>query len=85
MAVDGNVLQTAGRASSKVFASDIETGNGSEQAIPHRLGRRPTIVVLVPGEGGAAALAQSTPADETNVYVTATNSAKYQVLAMASV
>lgn len=80
----GTVLQTAGRASSKVFLSAELTGNGSSQSTPHGLGRIPTIVLVIPQGGGAASITYGTP-DATNVKATVSNGAKYRVLAIESV
>lgn len=66
------------------FKSTEQTGSGSEQDVAHGLGRTPALVLVIPtssSEATAYAFAEGTH-DGTNAKVTATNGAKYIVLAL---
>jgi hypothetical protein len=78
-----SVLQIAGKAFTKQFLSTVQTGNGAQQTIPHGLGRVPDQIVLIP-QAGITSISQTATADATNVYVTATNTGTYVVLAVSS-
>ena len=68
-----------------IFVSDALTGDGSEETIPHSLGRVPAIVlpVVIDNQAeGDEVLSISSSADATNVYITATTNVIYKVLAM---
>ena len=68
----------------KVFHSSEITGNGSEQATAHGLGRTPDLVFAVPTNltGGAYVVVYGTH-DSTSARVTVTNGEKYRIVAMA--
>lgn len=70
--------------STAIFKSTEQTGNGAEQTIAHGLGRIPKIVIpsMTLALAGASTVLESTAADATNVYITATNTAKYKVWAL---
>lgn len=65
------------------FASTEQTGNGSEQSIAHGLGTAPGVVMVIPSglADSANTFVQGTHTT-TNVLVTATNTAKYYVIAI---
>lgn len=72
---------TADRLS--IFQSTEQTGNGSSQSIAHGLGVAPSKVIIALSSipSGGASYTYTTSA--TNVNVTATNNAKYFVMAIA--
>lgn len=63
----------------KVFYASQQTGNGGAQNIAHGLGADPSIVLVIPTDGGTVTYTH----DGTNVTVTCTNAKKYDVLAWA--
>jgi len=72
-------------AGPSIFKSTEQTATTSEQTIPHGLGVIPDLVDLQISEndGSALDLIESTPADDTNVYVTGSSVAlKYFVTAI---
>jgi len=88
--VTGDVTITAGgvtaigaakvtAAKTNLFYASQGTGNGSGQAIAHGLGASPSVVLVVPTDGGTVTYTH----DATNVTVTCTNTKKYDVLAIA--
>ncbi len=66
-------------AKTKLFYAAGQTGNGSGQAIAHSLTSDPTVILVVPTDGGTVTYTH----DATNVTVTCTNAKKYDVLAIA--
>jgi len=65
-----------------LYSSGKSTGTGAEQTIAHALtltgdAIAPDRVILTPNDDGVATLYESTAADTTNIYVTATNAKAY--------
>jgi predicted RecA/RadA family phage recombinase len=64
----------------KLFVSTTQTGNGSPQNVAHGLGVVPAAVVAIPQDGGTTGFTYGTHTS-TNCVITATNTAKYIVVA----
>ena len=67
-------------AKAKLFFSAQATGTGSSQNIAHGLGVTPSVVLLVPTDGGTVLPGTHT---STNVVATVTSGKKFDVLAWA--
>lgn len=57
------------------------TGNGSQETIPHGLGRRP-VFIFAQVDDEATATATLGVSDSTNILVTVTNGKTYSILAL---
>lgn len=66
-------------AKTNLFYASQQTGNAGAQAIAHSLGADPSVVLVIPTDGGTVTYTH----DATNVTVTCTNAKKYDVLAIA--
>lgn len=62
------------------FAANAQTGSGSQQTIPHGLGRTPDIVIVQPSDPSTATVTEIAW-DSTNITLTVTNAKTYSVLA----